>query len=478
MRASARARITAVRYSVALDHVRVVIQFDGVVQYQAGTAVAPDRIFFDLPSTEPAPTLVGKVFVNDPVLQRIRVAQYQPGVTRAVLDVTKPVSYTTSFATDPPRLLIDLSRSAADQPASELVTAVVANSAAPAAAGTAAMAGTQTSPGQPQSANLAVSGASVALSTREDSRLAARFADGAKPLTDPAATARAYLQAAQQGSIDAQYQLGNLYMNGNGVARDPAEAARWYTHAAQQGHAVAASNLGVLYAKGWGVPQSDAEAVNWFRKAADAGDAGGENNLGSMCIAGRGVAQSDALGARWVFSAAQHGAPEAQYTLGTLYANGRGVPRDDAQAVQWLKAAAAQGYAPAQLALGKMYAAGAGVPRDFAEAMRNFRNADTPEAWYQLGLLYQQGLGTARSDAEAAVWWLKAAERGLAEAQYAIGRLYLDRDTVEAYSWFALAAAAGDQDGVAAMNSLTPLLTAEQLADAQQRALAIAQPRH
>jgi TPR repeat protein len=124
-----------------------------------------------------------------------------------------------------------------------------------------------------------------------------------------------------------------------------------------------------------------------------------------------------------------------------------------------------------------MYVAGAGVPRDYAEAMRHFRSADTPQAWYQLGLLYQQGLGAPASDAEAAVWWLKAAERGSAEAQYAIGRLYLNRDPVAAYSWFALAAAAGDKEGVAAMKSLAPRLTAQQLAEAQQRALAIAKSR-
>ncbi len=489
--AGRKAQVTAIQHQTAGDRIRVVVFFDRPVRFVEGTAVDPYRIFFDLQGARPAGALASITAVGDPILRRIRVAQYQPGITRVVLDVDRPAPYSAAFLSDPPRLVVEISRTAAlaqarivAAPASTPTPALAPPT--PAATASPQLAASRTPPAglaplnqrkpsdslvtpvaipAPPAAKAQAPAGSLAPS---DSKLASRFGAGASG--DPSTL----LQAARHGDPNAQFQMGDLYMTGRGVGRDPAAAAAWYRAAAQQGHAVAASNLGVLYANGRGVPQSDAEAVTWFRKAADAGDAGGENNLGSMYIAGRGVEQSDTLGAKWVFSAAQHGAPEAQYALGTLYANGRGVPRDDAQAVKWLQAAATQGYAPAQLVLGKMYVAGAGVPRDYAEAMRQFRNADTPEAWYQLGLLYQQGLGAAASDAEAAVWWLKAAQRGLAEAQYALGRLYLDRDPVGAYSWFALAAASGDKEAIAAMKSLAPRLTAQQLAEAQQRALALA----
>ncbi len=479
--AAGQAQVTAVQHQAAGDHIRVVVHFDRPVRFIEGTAADPYRIFFDLQGTRPADALVSRTAVGDPILRRIRVAQYQPGITRVVLDVDRPAPYSAAFLADPPRLVVEISRTAAL--AQTRIVAARAAAADPQLATSRALpAGLappkQRNPSEPvvtppaipasPAAGMPTPAGSIAPS---DSKLASRF--GAAASFDP----RALQQAAERGDSNAQFQMGDLYMSGRGVDRDPAAGAAWYRAAAQQGHAVAASNLGVLYANGWGVQPSDTEAVNWFHKAADAGDAGGENNLGSMYIAGRGVAQSDVLGAKWVSSAAQRGAPEAQYTLATLYANGRGVPQDDAQAVKWLRAAAAQGYAPALLMLGKMYVAGAGVPRDYAEAMRNFRGADTPEAWYQLGLLYQRGLGAAPSDAEAAVWWLKAAQRGLAEAHSAIGRLYLDRDPVAAYSWFALAAAAGDKEAVTAMKALAPLLTAEQLSEAQQRALSMAQPR-
>ena len=40
---------------------------------------------------------------------------------------------------------------------------------------------------------------------------------------------------------------------------------------ADQGHAAAQFNLGIMYDNGEGVPENDAEAVKWYRKAADQG---------------------------------------------------------------------------------------------------------------------------------------------------------------------------------------------------------------
>ncbi|MDP4855337.1 MAG: SEL1-like repeat protein, partial [Schleiferiaceae bacterium] len=42
---------------------------------------------------------------------------------------------------------------------------------------------------------------------------------------------------------------------------------------ADQGYAQAQYNLGIMYANGQGVPKSDKEAVKWYRKAAEQGDA-------------------------------------------------------------------------------------------------------------------------------------------------------------------------------------------------------------
>jgi TPR repeat protein len=55
---------------------------------------------------------------------------------------------------------------------------------------------------------------------------------------------------AEQGFAEAQYNLGWMYDNGDGVPQDYAEALKWYTLAAEQGDTMAQFNLGVMYDNG------------------------------------------------------------------------------------------------------------------------------------------------------------------------------------------------------------------------------------
>ena len=71
---------------------------------------------------------------------------------------------------------------------------------------------------------------------------------------------------AEQGDADAQFNLGQMYDDGQGVPQDAPRAALWYLRAAEQGHARAQHSLSVLYRLGRGVPKDDAEAVRWLHK--------------------------------------------------------------------------------------------------------------------------------------------------------------------------------------------------------------------
>ena len=75
-------------------------------------------------------------------------------------------------------------------------------------------------------------------------------------------------QAADQGFVRAQFNLGLSYDGGIGVAREAAEAARWFTRAAVQGDPGAQQSLGVMYANGDGVPQDLVLAHTWLSLAA------------------------------------------------------------------------------------------------------------------------------------------------------------------------------------------------------------------
>ena len=62
-----------------------------------------------------------------------------------------------------------------------------------------------------------------------------------------------YRQAAEQGVVEAQYNLGFMYVKGQGVAQDYKTAIKWYSQAAEQGDAKAQYILGLTYGLGKGV---------------------------------------------------------------------------------------------------------------------------------------------------------------------------------------------------------------------------------
>ena len=85
---------------------------------------------------------------------------------------------------------------------------------------------------------------------------------------------------ADQGDVNAQFNLGSMYEKGEGVPENDAEAVKWYRKAADQGNADAQLILGYMYEQGKGVPENDAEAVKWYRKAAEQGSERGQTKLG------------------------------------------------------------------------------------------------------------------------------------------------------------------------------------------------------
>jgi len=109
-RSPGRIRVTRIEHNVTGDRIRVVVRFDAPVQYVGGTATDPFRIFFDLRGTHPGAALAARAPVSDTLVQRIRVAQYRPGVTRMVLDLSRPAPYTATFLANPPQLVVEVLR--------------------------------------------------------------------------------------------------------------------------------------------------------------------------------------------------------------------------------------------------------------------------------------------------------------------------------------------------------------------------------
>ncbi len=149
-------------------------------------------------------------------------------------------------------------------------------------------------------------------------------------------------ELADKGEPEAEYALGVLYANGQGVPKDDAIAFSWYVKAAEAGYADAQYNVAIAYYNGQGVPQDYLRAFSWFLKAGDQGLVVAEYDLGVMYFQGRGVPQDYASAMSWFQKAADRGNPSAQYNLGLMYKNGQGVPQDYVKAHMWLNLAASR----------------------------------------------------------------------------------------------------------------------------------------
>ena len=101
--------VTGIRHWSTPDYTRVAIDLEQEVKYEAGRVSNPDRIFFDLHDTKLASTLVGKTFeVSDGFLRRVRIAQFQKGMVRVVLEVDDISDYAAFLLPNPYRLIIDI----------------------------------------------------------------------------------------------------------------------------------------------------------------------------------------------------------------------------------------------------------------------------------------------------------------------------------------------------------------------------------
>jgi serine/threonine protein kinase/TPR repeat protein len=199
--------------------------------------------------------------------------------------------------------------------------------------------------------------------------------------------------------------------------------------AANRGDSAAQNALGVKYAAGEdGLPRDDQKAVDWYQKSAQQGFPKGQTNLGDMYLSGRGGLEKDSVEAlSWYLKAADQNFPDAQYRLGYLYEKGIGAAQDVPRALKLFRSAASAGYPDAENLLGILLATGGdGVPQDDAEAVVWYRKAaeqGLAKAQKNLGDMYFFGRGVDRDYQAAMSWYSKAAGQQFADAQYRLGFL-------------------------------------------------------
>ncbi|MGE8152969.1 tetratricopeptide repeat protein [Pseudomonas vancouverensis] len=159
----------------------------------------------------------------------------------------------------------------------------------------------------------------------------------------PARAAQAILIAAGQGEVEAQALLGQILLDGLGIARDQPLALRWFGIAAGQGHLMARNMLGRCHEHGWGVAADAAMAARHYQVAAEAGLDWAMYNLANLLATGRGVNKDQALALSFYERAAHLGHAKSMNLLGRYLEEGRVCPMDLRAARDWYRRSAEGG---------------------------------------------------------------------------------------------------------------------------------------
>jgi len=164
---------------------------------------------------------------------------------------------------------------------------------------------------------------------------------------------------AESGDAAAQFELAQYYVSEADKARSQRRALRdqkrafdWYSRSAEQGFAKAQFNLGHMYILGQGVDQDRSQGVDWQVKAAEQGLVEAQFEIGLRYLSGAVLEPDLESGLDMLNKAANQRHVPAQKQLGTMYFQGVGVDKDLVEAHMWFSVAAlnddkaSQGYLP------------------------------------------------------------------------------------------------------------------------------------
>ncbi|MDR3181596.1 MAG: sel1 repeat family protein [Planctomycetaceae bacterium] len=307
---------------------------------------------------------------------------------------------------------------------------------------------------------------------------------------------RLFYKAAKQNDSVAQYYLGEIYADGNGVPSNRKDAFKWFQKSANDGYVPAQQKLAYYYLNGIGTNKNenagyfilaslalwgDDEALTLLKSAAISGNAAAEYGMSLYILNKTNDAEESRM---WLEKAAEQGNTKAQCSLAILYENegdndqrihyfrlaaeqgdaesqtrlglalencsDRKAPENE-EAFKWMKAAADQEHPDANYFLGNFYRDGTWVENDYPKAFACFMKAaelGNSDGMERLGNCYANGSEVQQDDTVAFEMYRRSAELGNPKGQYRLGLCYLNgqgcvRDTETAFRWISVAASSG-----------------------------------
>ena len=245
---------------------------------------------------------------------------------------------------------------------------------------------------------------------------------------------------------DAMFEEGMQYLQGEANMQDIPKAISLILAAANAGSAKAMIEVGFLYSAGLGkLISSDFDesttaevALSWYEKGAEAGEPGLAgaaivSNAFSYFLGSEdgSIQEDDATALLYFQKGAEYGDPSAINMMVAFYTYGFGVEQDPDKALELSSSLADKGDEEALLSIEEnayAYYAGTkdGVDINYTTAFKYYlklTDYGNERAMYNVGLLYEYGLGVPQDHSKAIEWLTKAQEIGYEPATTILNEL-------------------------------------------------------
>ena len=224
------------------------------------------------------------------------------------------------------------------------------------------------------------------------------------------------LPVAKEGDAAAQTLIAELYERGLGIPQDAKEATEWYEIAAKSGNREAQFAYAVKLLEGKHVEKNVDLGLEMMKAAADAGHPTAMFNYATHLVNERPTSATYRKALPLFEKAAEFRLADAYYSLAKIYEEGLATGINDPEkGLYWLEKAAASGIDTAQVELAIKLL---NKPEDKKNAIRAFNllklaaNRGNVIAQNRIAHMLFEGIGTEKSEVEAAKWHILASRSG------------------------------------------------------------------
>ena len=278
-----------------------------------------------------------------------------------------------------------------------------------------------------------------------------------------------YQEKAQQGNVDAQFNVGLMRETGWSVPEDAKIAIRWYREAARQGHVNAQIRLGMMYYLGVGARQSKIKGRKWIREAAKQKHVLAVNlyekilgddvphglnthsaiqKIRKVYLEGENANSAVSELTRLITSAREQDSREEKKREDSTMRERRAQRLNEGPARSRFEGVNEQervkSVSPGFLGDASSRESHS-LARKSITAIRSQAKNGMANAQYNLGRMYELGIQVSVDKQQARSWYKKAADQSYAQAEYRFGiaLLYgdgIDKDKVQGKRWLIKAA--------------------------------------